>query len=115
MAGRSGEQEARSSLDGLWLVLVEGQEDQKLGPTFEGRVPMLARAGDDQTYLLGFRNMPSARRFLARSPVAGAEPRMVVKRNKEELLNVARANGVVGVLVDYDPDTRGYSSAAALF
>src|SRR6266545_2079861 len=90
MAGRSGEQEARSSLDGLWLVLVEGQEDQKLGPTFEGRVPMLARAGDDQTYLLGFRNMPSARRFLARSPVAG-------------------------VLVDYDPDTRGYSSAAALF
>ena len=52
MAGRTGDV-ARSSLDGLWLVLVEGQEEQKLGPTFEGRVPMMARAGDDQTYLLG--------------------------------------------------------------
>jgi hypothetical protein len=115
MAGRAGEQEARSSLDGLWVVLVEGREEQKLRPTFEGRVPMMARAGDDQTYLLGFRNMHSARRFLAGSPVAGAEPRMVVKRNKDELLSVARANGVVGVLVDYDPETSGYSSAAALF
>jgi len=116
MAGRAGREEApRSSLDGLWLVLVEGQEDQKLGPTVEGRVPMMARAGDEQTYLLGFRNMPSARKFLASSPVAGAEPRMVVKGNKEELMRVARANGVVGVLVDYDPKTGGYVSAAALF
>src|SRR5687767_7748175 len=114
MAGRTGDQN-RSSLDGLWLVLVEGQEDQKQGPTFEGRVPMMARAGDEQTYLLAFRNMPSARRFLASSPVAGAEPRMVVKGNKDELLKVARASGVVGVLVDYDPTTSGYSSAAALF
>lgn len=115
MAGRAGRDEARSSLDGLWLVLVEGQEDQKLGPTVEGRVPMMARAGDDQTYLLAFRNMPSARKFLAASPVPGAEPRMVVKGNKDELLKVARANGVVGVLVDYDPKTGGYNSAAALF
>lgn len=114
MAGRTGDK-ARSSLDGLWLVLVEGQDEQKLGPTFEGRVPMMARAGDEQTYLLGFRNMPSARRFLASSPVAGAEPRMVVKGNKEELLRVAKASGAVGVLVDYDPKTCGYSSAAALF
>ena len=115
MAGRTGEQQARSSLDGLWLVLVEGQEEQKLGPTVEGRVPMMARAGDEQTYLLGFRNMPSARKFLAASPVPGAEPRMVVKGNKDEFMRVARANGVVGVLVDYNPETRVYSSAAALF
>ena len=115
MAGRTGEQQARSSLDGLWLVLVEGQEQQKAGPTFEGRVPMMARAGDDQTYLLGFRNMPSARKFLAASPVPGAEPRMVVKGNKDEFLRVARANGVVGVLVDYNPESGAYTSAAALF
>jgi hypothetical protein len=115
MAGRTSGEVARSSLDGLWLVLVEGQEQQKLGPTFEGRVPMMARAGDDQTYLLGFRNMHSARKFLASSPVAGAEPRLVVKSNKDELLRVARASGAVGVLVDYNPETSAYSSAAALF
>ena len=40
---------------------------------------------------------------------------MVVKGNKDELMRVARANGVVGVLVDYDPKTGAYVSAAALF
>lgn len=104
----------RSILDGLWLVLVDGQEEQKNGPTVEGRVPMMARAGDEQTYLLGFKNAHRARRFLEMSPVPGAEPRMVVKGNKDELMRVARANGVVGVLVDYDPETQAYSAAGAL-
>jgi hypothetical protein len=39
---------------------------------------------------------------------------MVVRSNKDELLRVAKANGVVGVLVDYDPTTRAYSAASAL-
>ena len=97
----------RGSLDGLWLVLVDGQDEQ--------RVPMMARAGDEQTYLLGFKNAHKARKFLETSPVPGAEPRMVVRSNKDELLRVAKANGVVGVLVDYDPQTRAYSAASALY
>ena len=97
------EQPTRGSLDGLWLVLVD-----------EGRVPMMARAGDEQTYLLGFRNAHGARKFLETSPVPGAEPRMVVRSNKDELLRVAKANGVVRILVDYDPQTRAYSAASAL-
>ena len=101
---------ARGSLDGLWLVLVDGRETEGRVP----RVPMMARAGDEQTYLLGFKNAHKARKFLETSPVPGAEPRMVVRSNKDELLRVARANGVVGVLVDYDPQTRAYSAASAL-
>ena len=101
------EQPARGSLDGLWLVLVDGRAE-------EGRVPMMARAGDEQTYLLGFKNAHKARKFLETSPVPGAEPRMVVRSNKDELLRVAKANGVVGVLVDYDPQTQAYSQASAL-
>jgi hypothetical protein len=103
-----------SSLDGLWLLLVEGQDPCRTGPTVEGRVPMMARAGDQHTYLLGFKNMQRARNFLATSPVAG-EPRMVVRGNRDELLRVARANGAAGVLLDYDPQTRAYSAAAELF
>ena len=97
---------ARGSLDGLWLVLVDGRDEG-------GRVPMMARAGDEQTYLLGFKNAHKARKFLETSPVTG-EPRMVVRGNRDELLGAARANGVVGVLVDYDPQMRAYSAASAL-
>ncbi|HLU67263.1 MAG TPA: hypothetical protein VKZ63_13355 [Kofleriaceae bacterium] len=104
----------RSSLDGLWLVLVD-QEGARSGATFEGRVPMMARAGDEQTYLLGFKNAQRVRKFLEAAPVPNAEPRLVVRGNKDEVLRVARANGVVGVLVDYDPQTRAYSAAAELF
>ena len=96
----------RSSLDGLWVLLV---------PTEEQRIPMMAKAGNDQTYLLGFKNMVNARKFLNDSSIDNADPRMVVKGNKSELLTIARENGVVGVLVDYDPATQEYSSAAELY
>jgi hypothetical protein len=100
----------RSSLDGLWVLLVEDQ----LG--LQGaRIPMMARAGNDETYLLGFKNMHNARKFLKDSAIEDAEPRMVVRGNKGELLDIARANGVIGVLVDYDPATQQYASAAELF
>lgn len=112
--GQKNQDEPRSALDGLWVVLVDGPPADG-GPTFEGRVPMMARAGDEQTYLLGFKNMPSARKFLAASPLPQAEPRMVVRGNRDDLLRVARANGVVGVLVDYDPTTREYASAIELY
>jgi hypothetical protein len=105
----------RSSIDGLWLVLVGRQDVAASGPTFEGRVPMMARAGDEQTYLLGFKNAHRARKFLEASPIPGAEPRLVVRGNKDAMLRVARESGVAGVLVDYDPQTRSYSAAAELF
>ncbi len=104
----------KSCLDGLWVVLVddsEGTERAKI----DGRVPMMARAGNDQTYLLGFKNMAKARSFLSASSIDDAEPRMVVDANKRDFLNTARANGVVGVLVDYDPKTQDYGAASELF
>ena len=105
----------RSSLDGLWLVLVGSHDLPTSGPTFEGRVPMMARAGDEQTYLLGFKNAHRARKFLEASPIPDAEPRLVVRGNKDQMLRVARESGAVGVLVDYDPQTRAYSAASALY
>lgn len=102
---------SKSTLDGLWLVLVEGEA---IGPTFEGRVPMMAKAGDDQTYLLGFKNMLKARKFLSESAIENAEPRLVVRGNRSDFLDIARANGVSGVLVDYDPQTHQFAAAAPL-
>ena len=64
----------RSSLDGLWVLLV---------PNEEQRIPMMAKAGNDQTYLLGFKNMNNARKFLTDSSIENAEPRMVVKPASE--------------------------------
>ena len=104
----------KSCLDGLWVVLVEDSEGAAAAKV-DGRVPMMARAGNDQTYLLGFKNMAKARKFLDASSINGAEPRMVVDANKRTFLDTARANGVVGVLVDYDPATHDYSTASELY
>jgi hypothetical protein len=103
---------ARSNLDGLWLLLVDGET---MGQPVEGRVPMMARAGDDQTYLLGFKNMLKARKFLTESSIENAEPRLVVRSNRGDFLSVARANNVAGVLVDYDPQTHEFAAAAELY
>jgi hypothetical protein len=102
---------SRSSLDGLWLLLVDGE----VGKAVDGRVPMMARAGDDQTYLLGFKNALKARKFLTESAIENAEPRMVVRGNRGEFLTIARASGATGVLVDYDPQTHEFAAAAELF
>jgi hypothetical protein len=102
----------KSSLDGLWLVLVEGTA---AGPTVEGRVPMMAKASDDQHYLLGFKNMLKARKFLTESSIDNAEPRLVVRGNRGDFLNIARASGAAGVLVDYDVETQQFATAAEIF
>lgn len=99
----------RSSLDGLWVLLVNG------GDQTDTRVPMMARSGNEETYLLGFGNMAKARRFLNASEIEGAEPRMVVPSNRTEFLALARQGGAVGVLVDYDPATQQYRAAAELY
>jgi hypothetical protein len=103
----------RSVLEGLWVLLVDNEG--QLGITdADGRVPMMARAGDDQTYLLGFKNVAKARAFLIASALDGAEPRMVVRGNRDELLRIAQSAHCAGVLVDYDPTTGAYAAAAAL-
>lgn len=104
---------AASFLNGLWLLLVD-DDSQQTPANLEGRVPMMARAGNDMTYLLGFKNAANARQFLQDSAIEDAEPRMVVRSNADRVVDVARANGVVGVLVDYDPKTRQYAAASEL-
>lgn len=103
-----------SNIVGLWVLLVEN-EGQLASIDPHARVPMLARAGNDQKYLLGFKNMTNAKRFLQSSSLEdAAEPRMVVKGNKGEVLRIARDAGVVGILVDYDPVTQRYAAATEL-
>jgi len=74
----------------------------------------MARAGDDQNYLLVFGNVSRARQFVAAQEIDGAEPRMVVRGNRDEIVRNARASGATGTLLDYDPATQKYAAAAAL-
>jgi len=103
----------RSPVEGLWVLLVDNEGQLGLADS-DGRVPMMARAGDDQTYLLGFKNVVKARQFLSAADVGGAEPRMVVRGNRDDILRIAQSAGAVGVLVDYDPSTQAYGAAAEL-
>jgi hypothetical protein len=103
-----------SNIVGLWVLLVDN-EGQLTSADAHARVPMMARAGNDQTFLLGFKNMTNARKFLQSSALENAaEPRMVVKGNRGELLRIARDAGVSGILVDYDPVTQRYATATEL-
>ena len=111
-AGNSPAPMIPTSIEGLWVLLVANEgELPKSDP--DGRVPMMARAGDDQTYLLAFKNVPKARQFLAACAVV-AEPRMVVRGNKDEMVAIAQSAHVAGVLVDYDPATQAYLAAIEL-
>lgn len=109
---RAQSQSEKSVLEGLWVVLVN---DKTQGmANYEGRVPVMAKSGDNGHFLLGFKNVVSARKFVTASSLESAEPRMVVKANQNNMIDVAKANGVVGILVDYDPKTQQYESASAL-
>ena len=90
-----------SSLNGMWVLLVENE-------------PVMARAGDNQNYLLVFKNVVKARQFLAQQDLDGAQPRMVVRGNHDEIVGTARAGGATGTLLDYDPATQKYAAADAL-
>lgn len=101
------------TIGGLWVLLV--QNDGELATQdSDGRVPVMARSGDDQTYLLVFKNVAKARQFVAASELDGAEPRMIVRGNRDDIVRIARSVGVVGTLVDYDPATQKYAAAGAL-
>ncbi len=101
------------TLDGLWVLLVSN-EGELSAQDAAGRVPVMCRAGNDQTYLLVFKNVVKARQFLAESALDGAEPRMVVKGNREDIVRIAKSAGVVGTLLDYEPRTQKYAEATAL-
>lgn len=103
---------ATPNLAGLWVLLVDN--DGLAAQDAEGRVPVMARAGNDQTYLLVFKNVVKARQFVAGQDLPGAEPRMVVRGNQQDIVRIARSAGVVGTLLDYDPTTQQYASATAL-
>jgi hypothetical protein len=105
----------KSPLDGLWVLIVQQPSADDGRDELGRRVPVMARAGNDETYLLGFKNMTSARKFMTDSALENAEPRMVVKGNKGEFLKLAQDAGVVGVLVDYDATTQQYRTAAELY
>lgn len=100
-------------LDGLWVLLVNN--DGEL-PTADaaGRVPVMCRTGNEQTYLLTFKNVAKARQFLAHSDLDGAEPRMVVRGNRDDIVRIAKTAGAVGTLLDYDPSTQQYAAADEL-
>ena len=100
-------------LTNLWVLLVHN-DGELTTQDAEGRVPMMARAGDDRTYLLVFKNVVKARQFLSAQDVDGAEPRMVVRANHDDIVRIARSAGVVGTLLDYDPTTQKYASTGAL-
>ncbi len=102
-----------SPLDGLWVLLVQN-EGELAAHDAKSRVPVMARTGNDQTYLLVFKNVTSARQFVAAQDLEGAEPRMLVRGNRDDILRIAKSAGVVGTLLDYDPSTQKYASATAL-
>ena len=102
-----------TAIDGLWVLLI-ANEGELTAQDAAGRVPVMCRAGNDQTYLLVFKNVVTARQFVASTSLEGAEPRMVVKGNRDDIVRIAKSAGVVGTLLDYDPSTQKYAEATAL-
>ena len=100
-------------LDGMWVLLVQN-EGELSEQDADGRVPVMVRAGNAQTYLLVFKNVVKARQFVASVELDGAEPRMVVRGNRDDIVRIARSASVVGTLLDYDPTTQQYAAAGAL-
>lgn len=106
-------QTSSPTLDGLWVLLVSN-EGELAAQDQAGRVPVMARAGNDQTYLLVFKNVVKARQFVSNSNLEGAEPRMVVRGNRDDIVRIAKSAGVVGTMLDYDPSTQKYTETQAL-
>ncbi|MGE0870252.1 MAG: hypothetical protein AB7P03_16930 [Kofleriaceae bacterium] len=101
------------SLNGLWVLLVANDGELSTQDA-DGRVPVMAHAGNDKTYLLAFKNVAKARQFLTAQEISDAEPRMVVRGNLDEIVRIAKSAGAVGTLLDYDPATHQYGATGAL-
>jgi hypothetical protein len=101
------------SLTGLWVLLVANQGELAQQDA-DGRVPVMARAGNQQNYLLVFKDVAKARAFATASQLEGAEPRMVMRGNQDEIVRVARSAGAVATLLDYEAQTQRYASTFPL-
>ncbi len=102
-----------AALEGCWVLLVANEGQLPIADA-DGRVPVMARSGDVDAYLLVWKNVAKARQFVAAAELEGAEPRLVVRSNREELVTIARAAHAIGVLVDYDALTQQYAAATPL-
>lgn len=98
-----------SVLDGLWVLLIANEEQLPTADA-DGRVPMMARSSETLVYLLGFKTVVKARQFLAEQRIEGAEARMVVRGNRDEVVRIAQAAGATSVLIDYEPATQAYGA-----
>ena len=101
------------TLDGLWVLLVSNDGELQAQDA-NGRVPVMCRAGNDQTYLLVFKNVVKARQFLSAQSIDDAQPRMVVRSNRDDIGRIGKSAGVDRTLLDYDPSTQKYAAADAL-
>jgi hypothetical protein len=102
-----------AALEGTWVVLVANEDQLPLADA-DGRVPVMAKSGDVDAYLLVWKNVAKARAFVAAAELEGAEPRLVVRSNRDELLKIAKSAHAIGVLVDYDAQTQAYGAATSL-
>jgi hypothetical protein len=102
-----------AGLDSLWVLLV-ANEGELPTEDADGRVPVMAKAGDNLTYLLVFKNVAKARQFVAAAAIEGAEPRMVVRGNRPEIIRICQAAGVSNMMLDFDPASGQYASASPL-
>ena len=94
----------RSTLEGSWVLLADN-DGQLTAQDADGRVPLMVRSGDGQTYLLAFKNAAKARAFIASQGLDAVEARMVVRGYKDDVVRIAKSASVAGVLVDYDPES----------
>jgi hypothetical protein len=102
-----------TTIEGLWVLLV--QNDGELSDQdSDGRVPVMAQTGNNQMYLLAFKNVAKARQFITDAKLEGADARMIVKGYKDEVLRVARAAKCAGTLLDYETTTQKYAVAFGL-
>ena len=65
-------------------------------------------------FLLAFKHVAKARQFITEAKLEGADARMVVRGNKDEVLRIARAATCVGTLLDYEATSQKYVTAFAL-
>jgi len=80
----------------------------------DGRVPIMARAGNDQTYLLVFKNVVTARQFVATQELDGAERAWSFVANRDDIVRIAKSAGVIGTDARLRSDDQKYASTGAL-
>ena len=109
LATDSFDHASNPAIEGLWVLLVQN-EGELTHKTPWPRARDGARR-QRSTYLLVFKDVVKARRFVANQDLDGAEPRMVVRGNRDDIIRIARSAGVVGTLLDYDPATQQYRAS----